>query len=141
MLALLLFACDTTFTSTSQSCEVDLIAVEPAEVQPGDTVTLTATPLTEPWDTAIRVGGLDVEVLSVAREGCDDCVVCQAEQGCVGCKDDCDTCDATCETCVETATFTVPALDAGDHAVLLFNANGGSNPITLTVREPDTGAN
>lgn len=140
MLALLLFACDTTITSTSQSCEVDLISLTPAQVVPGDTVTLTAVPLTEAWDTAIRVGGLEAEVLTVTREGCDDCDVCQAEQGCTGCKEDCDACDATCDTCVETATFTVPALEAGDHAVLLFNANGGSNPVTLTVTEPDTGA-
>ena len=80
MLALLLFACDTTITSTSQSCEVDLISLTPAQVVPGDTVTLTAVPLTEAWDTAIRVGGLEAEVLAVTREGCDDCDVCQAEQ-------------------------------------------------------------
>lgn len=134
----LLLACATTTDAIYLTCDVALVSVEPTVAAPGDEVTLTATPLTEDWDTAIRVGGLDADIVSVTREGCDACDSCNADQGCA-CNEDCDACDLICDACVETVVFTVPSLDEGEHGIVLFNANGGSMPLTLTVAEPDSG--
>lgn len=136
---LLLLGCLPETVSTFNTCEVDLVSVEPTEATVGSEVTLTARPLSEDWDTAVRVGGIDAEVLSVTREDCGACDTCQAEQGCA-CTEDCDACDVECRTdCLETVVFAVPQLAPGEHAVTLFNAHGGSASLDLVVVDGDTG--
>ena len=136
---LILLGCLPATTSSFPTCDVDLVSVSPASATVGEEVTLTATPLTEDWDTAIRVGGIEAPVLAVEREGCSACDSCRLEETC-SCTEDCDTCDALCaEECVETVTFTVPDLTAGEYDIVLFNAHGGSAPLSLVVVDGDTG--
>ena len=142
MLLALLFACTDTTQTEFPTCTVELLSIEPAAAQPGELVTLTADPLTELQDTDLRVGGVDAQVQSVDRTGCDDCDDCRTTQGCAACGDDCDACDAECrDNCVETLSFVVPELSAGTHQVVLFNAHGGSLAAPFEVLETavDTG--
>jgi len=136
---LLLLGCLPSTISSFPTCDVDLVSVSPAAATVGEAVTLTATPLTEDWDTAIRVGGIEAPVLGVEREGCSACDSCRSTEAC-SCTEDCDTCDALCaEECVETVTFTVPDLTPGEYDIVLFNAHGGSAPLSLVVVDGDTG--
>ncbi len=141
MLALLL-ACANTAETTFPTCTVDLIGLEPASAQVGDTVTLTATPLTQLQDSALRVGGVDAVVSSLDRTDCETCDSCRSTNGCAECGQDCDACDAECrDSCVETLTFLVPELAPGSHGVVLYTAHGGSLQTSLEVLEAagDTG--
>lgn len=145
LLSSLLTGCtQTTFTNT-ELCDVLLATAEPAAASPGDTVTLTATPLTTDYDTALFVGGVRAQVTAVDRTGCDECDACIETYECLTCGD-CDDCDAQCDAeCVETVTFIVPEVAPGDAVVQIYNAFGGSQPLSLEILEAgsstdDTGA-
>ena len=139
-------ACVTATDADFPTCTVDLLSFEPAAALPGDSITLTATPLTELQDSSLRVGGVDAAITSVDRTDCETCDSCRTSNGCASCDQDCDACDAECrDNCVETLVFTLPQLDAGSHGVVLFNAHGGSLEARIEVLEagvdtgPDTG--
>lgn len=137
---LLAAACDETTVQSSERCEVVAASLAPTEASPGDAVTITATPQTTVWDTAVYVGRTRAELLSVDRDGCDACDTCREEAYCTVCAD-CDACDAVCKTeCVETTTFAVPSGVSGQVAVRLFNVHGQSAPLSLTVQGSDTAA-
>lgn len=131
---LLLLGCTETTTLTLPSCTVELHEAAPAAALPGEQVVVTATPVTEDFDTALSVGGVRAEIVSVDRADCDACDACMTDAECGTCSADCDACDALCEaTCVETITFVVPAVDAGETRIELFNAHGGSNRLAFEV--------
>lgn len=133
---LLLLACTDAVSLTLPTCTVDLVTLAPTEAAPGDEVVVTASPVTETFDTALTVGGVRADVLSVDRVGCDACDACLDEAECGTCSTDCDACDALCEAeCIETITFVVPELAAGDATVELFNSHGGSDRLALNVLE------
>lgn len=132
-LAALGVACTTASTTKFPVCEVALMAVAPEAAAPGDVVVLTATPLSEAWDTALMVGGVRAPVLAVDRVGCEACDTCRDDEACEECGD-CDACDATCaQECVETVTFQVPDLPEGTAWIELFNAHGGSDRLSIEV--------
>ncbi len=144
---LLLMACADTAEIAFPTCTVDLLGLEPASARAGDSVTLTATPLTELQDSALRVGGVEAVVTSIDRSSCEACDTCRGANSCEACGQDCDACDAECrDACVETLVFVVPEVPAGTHGVVLFNAHGGSEGTSIEVLEatvdtagPDSG--
>lgn len=136
-----LAGCATAEVVSGDRCEVRVSEVLPAAAAPGDTVVLTASPLTSHYDTSAWVGEHRALVLDVARTDCAECDACREEQACTAC-DDCDPCASTCDvTCVETVTFEVPADAAGASSVTVYNAYGVSDPAALSVSGgDDTGA-
>jgi hypothetical protein len=138
----LLLSCVEAVTVEVPVCEVSLTSLSPAAAGVGDEVVLSATPLSEVWDTVILVGGVRAELSGLTRDDCDDCDSCREDNECSDCFSDCDACDAQCAAdCVETATFVVPELEPGLTTVELFNTHGGSERIAFEVLgTSDTGA-
>ena len=125
--ALLGIACTATTTTVEPSCEVVLAPVEPESGQPGDTLVLSASPLTSDFDSVVSMDSGRAELVSVDREGCDTCDTCRDDNDCSPCGD-CSACDLTCEeSCEETITVLVPALDPGVRQVRVTNSYGSSN--------------
>jgi hypothetical protein len=139
-LALALAACATEITTTAYRCDVAIEGVKPTSAAPGDVVTLTGTPFTTSWDTAVYVGATRAVVEDVNRDTCDECDACVEDADCLICAD-CDACDVLCAACVEVATFVVPDVPAGETAIRLFNGNGESDPADFVVlaKPGDTG--
>jgi len=146
----LLTGCSQTTYTANELCDVLLTTATPTAASPGDTVILAATPLTTDYDTALFVGGVRAQITSVDRsDDCDICDACREEYECLTCGD-CDDCDAQCDAeCVETVTFVVPEVAPGETIVQIYNAFGGSQPLSLEILEagsstddtgPDTGA-
>ncbi|MEL6348957.1 MAG: hypothetical protein AAFV53_37985 [Myxococcota bacterium] len=131
-------------------CAVDVFGAEPATAQAGETITLSVSPVTTVFDTAVYVDGERATVESVDRENCDECDACRAldlnDDGLPDCDacGDCDSCDRLCEqTCQETVQFVLPdAVQAGERSVQMFNAFGVTRPLALSVTADaeDTGS-
>jgi hypothetical protein len=140
LLFLTLFACSDETVSDVASCDVVLEIVSPESGTAGTSATLTGSPLTSHFDTALYVGGVRADVSLVTRSSCDACDTCRAEQSCNSCED-CDACDVECRVdCVESLVFTVPDAPQGDHRLLLYNAHGSSNTLLFSVVDSvDTG--
>lgn len=140
LLLTLLLGCPSTSSSTTfdPTCTVAIAIEGAAAVSVGDTVTLVGTPFTRSADTVVRVGGVDVGMPEIVREGCDDCDACGASS-CLACLA-CTTCEEPCATCVERARFVVPALAPGEYAVVMANGVGVSDPAFLVVVPGDTDA-
>ena len=141
LLLLTLFACSDETVSDVASCDVVLETLAPESGTVGTRVTLTGTPLTSHFDTALYVGGVRADVSIVTRTGCDACDECRAEQACNACED-CDTCDVECRVeCEESLEFTVPEAQPGPQTLLLYNAHGSSNTLSFEVLDGsvDTG--
>lgn len=140
LLALLLGACDSSSTASSERCDVVLSALSPDEAVAGDAVVISGKPMTTVWDSAVYVDRTRAELRSVDRDGCDACDTCRDDNDCTDCSD-CDACDALCDRdCAETATFVVPVGLSGQLPVRLFNVHGESGPLTLNVSGGDTAA-
>ncbi len=131
---LLLLACETLSTPDAPTCALGAPTLSPTSAAPGDIVVITLAPLTEAWDTAVTVGAARATLSGVDRVGCDDCDDCLDTGGCSACDDACDdACGSLCDACVETVTFVVPELAAGEYPVVLVNRHGRSADIALTV--------
>lgn len=140
MLALLvLLACETTTVTGTAGCSLGIPTLSATSAAVGDTIVVTASPLTETWDTAVTVGAARAEVVAVDRSTCDECDDCKDTGECAICGD-CDTCDATCATCVETLSFVVPDVTPGVHPVEIVNRHGRSERVELVVTAADTAA-
>lgn len=114
-------------------CDVAVTEVAPQPAIVGESVTITGQPFTSVYDSAVYIGAERAEVIDVERADCLNCDTCRAQQGCTECSD-CDACDTICSTeCVETVTFDVPDLEAGEHALQLFNAHGQSPVLPFSV--------
>lgn len=133
--------CEDSSYAVSLRCDVLLTEASPPTAAPGAAVTITGSPMTYVWDTAVYVGGARAEVTEVEREGCDDCDTCREDEECTSCSD-CDACDAACaEECVETTTFVVPALEPGETWIRLYNVHGQSAALPFVVEgAAETGA-
>lgn len=142
LLALALMgSCAAASSVLSPRCDVELGSLSPEGGAAGDMVVISGHPLTNDYDTAVYFAGTRATVLSLDRD-CDDCDSCREEQSCNICGD-CDSCDLICaESCVETVTVEVPAMDAGESQVRLYNGRGASNglPFTVSGGITDTGA-
>lgn len=135
---LLATQCETETVSPSRSCEVLLSGAEPAEAQVGEEVQLNASPLTTLQDSVLFVGGLEAEVLSVDRVGCEACDTCIVEQECSPCGD-CDACDAICDAeCSESLRFVTPEREPGATTLTLYNLYGNSDPLAFTVVQAES---
>ena len=126
--------CSTPTEIFALRCDVTVDDISPQPATVGASVTLTGTPFTSTYDSAVYVGGERATVTDVARTNCTNCDSCRIQNGCTECQD-CDACDAICASeCVETVTFDVPELPAGDYGVQLFNAHGQSPVLDLTIQ-------
>jgi hypothetical protein len=132
-LALMALACTTSTTATFDQCELDLI-LDVAEAAPGDTVVAVGRPLTDDFDTVVRVGGATASIQDVERPqpGCSTCDACRVDERCTVCEV-CAACSDACAACEETVTFTVPDLPEGDTQVSIVNAYGNSLPLPLQI--------
>lgn len=142
----MLLSCTSTANVAPSVCAVDLTAATPAEAGPGETVVLSASPLTTIFDTAVFVDGERALINGVSRDNCDSCDACRAldldgngSSDCAECGD-CDSCDRLCEeSCAETIEIVIPeTVEAGARAVQVFNAFGVSGTLTLNVVENQT---
>jgi hypothetical protein len=115
------------------TCDVSIASATPAVVQAGDIVVMTASPMTETWDTVAFVDGTPAEVVSVDRVGCKACDQCRVDAACTDCGD-CDTCDRLCvEECVETVTVRVPEGPVGIADIWIVNGHGRAEGVTIDV--------
>ena len=135
LVLLLLFACDDTVVTDGAQCTLGKPTLSASSAAPGDQVVLTATPLTEAWDTAITLGSVRAQIVSLDRTECTECDDCRDTGGCAPC-DACTDCATSCGVCAETVTFVVPVLDPGDYVLEMVNRNGRSEQISLTVTAP-----
>ncbi len=90
-------------------------------------------------DVRVRVGGVEADVLSMSRDGCDTCDAC-ANEALI-----CATCDRECRglavytdgsgavwgasECLETLVFSTPGGPPGPATVLIMNSRGSSDDI------------
>ncbi|MED5372389.1 MAG: hypothetical protein VX899_15320 [Myxococcota bacterium] len=141
LLLLGLLACDTSSTTTVYTCRISLESLEPTQALVGESVTLSASPLSELSDSALYMGGQAAEITALERSDCDTCDTCMEDAECDPCIDDCDACSEECSTCVETLSFQVPELAAGQYPIQFFNKYGASDrPLQLSVlAQSDTG--
>ncbi len=137
MLILLFTACiNSVITVDYKTCPM-AIELDITEALPGEVVTITGD-MSEDFDTSIRVGGANVAVVDFTRDECADCDSCRIFADCNECEA-CADCTATCASCVQTVTFIVPDVDAGQTAVVLANRYGTSDSVPFTVLAVDTG--
>jgi hypothetical protein len=136
-----LWACADPLTVSDSTCDVEILAVSPDAGSPGETIALTARPLTTTFDTAVHLDSTRASVVNVSREGCESCDSCREEENCAVCGD-CDSCDTSCKaTCVEQLEFIVPELAPGAVTVRVTNQHGASGGLTFTIAAPaDTGS-
>lgn len=132
MLALTLAACTDIAATNPAVCILDAPVLSPASAAAGDTVVLASSPLTEVWDTAVVVGGVRAELVSVDRADCDAWDACVAAEACTVC-DTCNSCAESRAACVETAAFIVPAVAEGARGVEILNRHGRSPAVALEV--------
>jgi len=138
MLFFLALACTVSSSSTVLHCDLTGPALSPSESAPGSTVVAVGRPMTEVWDTTVRVGSTDATVSSVDRTDCDACDTCREAAECNVCGT-CTECAADCATCVESASFVVPELAPGSYPVVVTNLHAASSAVTLVVTPADTG--
>jgi len=134
-LGLLLTACDQDGDASFEQCELDLV-LEPASADIGQEVTATGRPQSGDLDTAVRVDGMDAQVVSVdIPEACALCDACRDDAGCVSCET-CADCDESCGDCTPGVTFVVPAVEPGLAGVVVTNRYGTSPVLDLQVTDP-----
>lgn len=124
-------ACPDPVAAAFLQCEIAL-EVDGIGAAPGDEIRVVGRPQSTVRDTAVRVGDLDAVVVSVDRDGCDDCDACRVD--CDDCER-CAACDGACASCVESATIVVPDVADGAHTVVLTNTYG-SGAASLDVLRP-----
>ncbi|MEY3213304.1 MAG: hypothetical protein RIT28_3785 [Pseudomonadota bacterium] len=146
LLFTLLTACtltdSTAVVDSANVCELALAQVAPEAALPGETIQLVLSPLTTADDTLVTIGGVRAQLVTFERAGCEDCDACRETYLCAPCLDDCDICDLGCEAeCVERVEVLVPSLAPGPATIEVFNGEGASGRLTLTVLAPpeDTG--
>jgi hypothetical protein len=128
----LMLACQVPATTDARTCALHTPTLVPSSAMPGEQIVVTTQPLTEAWDTAVTVGSARAELVAIDRSTCDDCDDCRDTGGCSTC-DECEECDTPCDTCVQTLTFVVPDLGAGEWPVEIVNRHGRSERVALTV--------
>ena len=133
MLCGLLTGCLTQSAPVFHQCELDL-TLDTDAAQVGAEVTATGRPLTSVFDTSVRVGGADAEIVDVDRPSpfCEGCDQCRIDSGCNVCET-CDACELSCVDCIEVATFAVPDVEPGDAPVVVSNGYGTSWAIPFEV--------
>lgn len=129
-------ACVTSTASVNVTCLVEG-ACSSESAAPGDAVTFTGTPLTALSDTWVSVGGVPAEVVDVVRENCTLCDACKVSEAstCHGCGT-CAACEESCASCEETLTFIVPDAPPGPQPVIVVNAYGATEGVSLLVTAP-----
>ncbi|MSQ02988.1 MAG: hypothetical protein EXR71_14055 [Myxococcales bacterium] len=137
MMVFLILACSTSTELVSLHCELPAPLFAPASGASGTEVVATTGPLTELWDTSVRVGSTAATVSAVTRATCDECDSCRASAECTSC-DACTDCIVDCSACVETVTFVVPDVAVGPAAVTISNIHGSSARVDFQVSEADT---
>ena len=140
MVLWMIFACTTTTSSVSLTCDLSAPVLVPASAPTGATVVATTGPLTESWDTSVAVGGVAASQVVVGREGCEECDSCREAAVCNVCGE-CADCATDCSTCVETVSFVVPDVPAGSTTLTITNLHAASAPVAFAVlgREGDRG--
>lgn len=144
-----LLGCGTAVLDEFENCSLDA-TLDVAVAAPGDVVVATGGPQFSTFDTAVRVGGLDAEVVEVERTlGCELCDQCRFEAAaCTQCGF-CPACDEACAVpvadtgatpaappeagCLETVSFVVPDLPPGTAQVVVVNSFGMSAPTPLEI--------
>ncbi len=137
MVFFLILACSTSSELVSLHCELPAALLTPPSGAPGTEVVATTGPLTELWDTSVRMGSTAAVVTDVTRATCDECDSCRAAAECTSC-DACPDCIIDCTPCVETVTFVVPDVAIGTAAVTITNIHGASARSEFAVSEADT---
>ena len=157
LIALLLTACVTEVPPSYGACDLTL-TLEPASASPGETILAVTRPLSEPYDTTLRVHGERVPVVEISNgvdcdqcalslesttefdcasdcpvDPCTECTECREFELCGSCGV-CPPCETSCDLCRETASFELPMdLEPGQVEVVLANQYGTSNGVTLEV--------
>ncbi len=137
MVFLLILACSTSSELVSLHCELPAPLLTPGAGAPGTEVVAIIGPMTELWDTSVRVGSTAAHVNAVTRATCDECDSCRASAECTSC-DACTDCTVDCLACIETVTFVVPDVAVGAAAVTISNIHGTSARVDFGVSEADT---
>lgn len=137
---LLLLSCETVSDVYTPACILDRPTLSLTEASPGTSVTVSLSPLTTQWDTAVTVGSTRAEITEFTRDGCSECDICVSSNGCAACGS-CESCNDLCASCTETLSFQVPVMEAGTWPVTVINHHGRSTSASLSVVAPaDTGA-
>lgn len=133
LLAVALVGCDDPTFDVPDVCVVEVSLTDEVPLVVGVATTLAATPLSEAWDTRVRIAGVDVTVTDVTRSECLSCDACRSDNDCQACGA-CEACADLCGACEETLTLLVPdTIPPGPHDLVLYNRHGVSDPTRVQV--------
>ena len=70
---LFLLACETTSDVYTPACILDRPVLSLTEALPGTAISVSLSPMTTQWDTAVTVGSMRAEITDFTRDGCSEC--------------------------------------------------------------------
>lgn len=129
------FGCTTEETSVDVRCEIQV--TPPSEMSAlGESMTLSAFPMTEVFDTHVQINQSVATVSSIAQENCTECDACRENAGCTDCAY-CADCDVTCQSCEHSLTIDIPSdlPQSNDYWLTIYNSLGSSEPIQINLEE------
>ena len=118
----------------SNDCGVSLTEVP--ELKSESEIVLSATPLSDIWDTYVSINGESVEITSLQRLSCGSCDTCRIEQQCDSCEE-CEACTALCDisVCFEEMTIRTPVLTQDTAQLQIINKYGHSPVYDLIITQ------
>ena len=128
-----LFGCDESTANVDARCEIEVVPPE-ASWQRGETVSVQAYPLSEPFDTTVFINDSSIDIIEIDSSQCSECSDCRESALCTTCGF-CEVCATECLDCVDELTFTVPASlpSAPDYLLSIVNGYGTSSPISIDI--------
>lgn len=125
MLLALILGCTTAETLTVPLCLLDTPSPTVSDIQVGETLTVTTSPVSTLWDSTLYIGAARAELTSLDRTDCDTCDSCRETQSCSGCGA-CDECALSCASCNESLSAIVPDVAEGPQSITVINHYGRS---------------
>ena len=129
----LLFGCDDSTASIDARCEIEIVQPD-STWERGETVSLRAYPLSEPFDTTLLINDSSVDIVNVDSNQCTECTDCREAALCTTCGF-CEACATECLDCFDELLFIVPESlpTAPDYLLSIVNGYGTSSPITVDI--------
>ena len=134
LLSLIYVSCTDGEIIESNDCGVSL--TELPELKSESEIVLSATPLSDIWDTYVSIDGTSAEITSLQRLSCGSCDTCRVEQQCDSCEE-CTECTALCDSsvCFEEMTILTPVLTQSTAQLQIINKYGHSPVYDLNIAQ------
>lgn len=128
-------SCTTDEASVDVRCEIQVDSVtENAENE--NSITISAFPMTEIFDTHVQINQSVVSVLDINKENCTECDSCRENSGCTDCAY-CVSCEPICQDCEHFLTVDIPVdlPESNEYWATIYNSLGSSEPIQINLDE------